>query len=120
MARPLPIREVLRGRRLSWVDLVVGAGIIALLYAVVRLGQSMAVNFTPGRTPVLISTDIADVPYYAARSLLRMFIALALSTVFTLVYGTAAARLRRAEKILVPDPRHPPVDPDPGVPAHRR
>jgi NitT/TauT family transport system permease protein len=84
------------------VDLVVGAGVIALLYAVVRLGQSMAVNFTPGRTPVVISTDIANVPYYAARSLLRMFIALALSTVFTLVYGTAAARLRRAEKVLVP------------------
>jgi NitT/TauT family transport system permease protein len=84
------------------VDLVVGAGIIAVLYAVVRLGQSMAVNFTPGRTPVVISTDIANVPYYAARSLLRMFIALALSTVFTLVYGTAAAHLRRAEKVLVP------------------
>ena len=31
-----------------------------------------------------------------------MFIALFLSTVFTLVYGTAAARLRRAEKVLVP------------------
>jgi NitT/TauT family transport system permease protein len=81
---------------------VVGAGIIAALYAVVRLGQSMAVNFTPGRTPVIISTDIAEVPYYAARSLLRMFIALALSTMFALVYGTATARLRRAEKVLVP------------------
>lgn len=102
MARVLPIREVLRGRRLSWVDLVVGAGILAAIYAVVRLGQSMAVNFTPGRTPVVISTDISDVPYYAARSLLRMFIALGLSLVFTLVYGTAAARLRRAEKVLVP------------------
>jgi NitT/TauT family transport system permease protein len=84
------------------VDLVVGAGIIAVLYAIVRLGQSMAVNFTPGRTQVAISTDIANVPYYAARSLLRMFLALALSTVFTLAYGTAAARLRRAEKVLVP------------------
>ncbi len=61
----------------------------------------MAVNFTPGRTPVVISTDISNVPYYAARSLLRMFIALGLSTVFTVVYGTAAARLRRAEKVLV-------------------
>src|ERR1700683_1155055 len=100
--RTLPIREVLRGRRISWVDVVVGAGIIVVLYTVVRLGQSMSVNFTPGRTPVVISTDIADVPYYAARSLLRMFIALGLSTVFTLVYGTAAARLRRAEKVLVP------------------
>jgi NitT/TauT family transport system permease protein len=100
--RTLPIREVLRGRRISWVDVVVGAGIIVILYTVVRLGQSMSVNFTPGRTPVVISTDIANVPYYAVRSLLRMFIALGLSTVFTLVYGTAAARLRRAEKVLVP------------------
>jgi NitT/TauT family transport system permease protein len=98
----LPIREVLRGRKLSWVDLVVAAGIVVVLFAVVRLGRSLAVNFTPGRTPVVISTDITNVPYYAARSLLRMFIALGLSTVFTLVYGTAAARLRRAEKVLVP------------------
>jgi NitT/TauT family transport system permease protein len=98
----LPVREVLRGRRISWVDVVVGAAIIAILYEVVHLGQSLAVNFTPGRTPVVISTDISNVPYYAARSLLRMFIALGLSTVFTLVYGTAAARLRRAEKVLVP------------------
>jgi NitT/TauT family transport system permease protein len=98
----LPIREVLRGRRLSPADVVVGVIVIATLYGVVRLGQAMNVNFTPGRTRVKISTDIADVPYYAARSLLRMFIALALSTVFTLVYGTAAARMRRAGKVLIP------------------
>ena len=59
-------------------------------------------SISPRRTPVVISTNISNVPYYAARSLLRMFIALTLSTVFTLVYGTAAARLRRAEKVLVP------------------
>ena len=98
----LPIREVLRGRRLNLADVVVGVAIIAVLYAVVRLGQSIAVNFTPGRTRVRLSADITEVPYYAARSLLRMFIALALSTVFTLVYGTAAARLRRAGKVLIP------------------
>src|ERR1700722_7697473 len=98
----LPIREVLRGRRISWVDVVVGAAIIAVLYIVARLGQSFSVNFPPGPTRVVISTDISNVPYYAARSFLRMFIALSLATVFTLVYGTAAARLRRAEKVLVP------------------
>ncbi len=98
----LPVREALRGRRLNWVDLVVAAGIIATLYAVVKLGRGMTVNLTVGHTATHISTDVADVPYYAARSLLRMFIALAISTVFTLVYGTAAARLRRAEKVLVP------------------
>ena len=31
-----------------------------------------------------------------------MFIALGLSVVFTFVYGTAAARLRRAETVLIP------------------
>ncbi len=98
----LPVREVLRGRKLNWADLVVAVGVVLVLYVVVRLGESMTINFTPGRAPVAISTDITHVPYYAARSLLRMFAALALSTVFTLVYGTAAARLRRAEKVLVP------------------
>lgn len=98
----LPVREALRGRRLSWVDLVVGAGIIATLYGVVRLGRSMTVNLTAGHAVTHISTSLSDVPYYAARSLLRMFLALTLSLIFTLVYGTAAARLRRAEKVLVP------------------
>ncbi len=78
------------------------AAIVAVLYGAVKLGQAMTVNFTPGRTPVKLSTNVSDLPYYAARSLLRMFIALFLSTVFTLVYGTAAARLRRAQKVLVP------------------
>jgi NitT/TauT family transport system permease protein len=100
--RQLPVREVLRGRKLNWADLVVAVGVVLVLYVVVRLGESMTVNFTPGRAPVPISTDITHVPYYAARSLLRMFAALALSTVFTFVYATAAARLKRAEKVLIP------------------
>jgi NitT/TauT family transport system permease protein len=100
--RGLPIREVLRGRRLNVYDLILAVGIIAVGYIVVKLGQSMTVNFAAGRTEVKLNTDISNVPYYAARSLLRMFIALFLSLVFTLVYGTAAARLRRAEKVLVP------------------
>ncbi|MGA7835289.1 MAG: ABC transporter permease subunit [Acidimicrobiales bacterium] len=98
----LPVREVLRGRRLSWVDLVVGSGLIALLYGVVKLGRGMTVNVTAGHTLTHISTNFADVPYYAARSLLRMFIALAISIIFTFVYGAAAARLRRSEKVLIP------------------
>ena len=100
--RGLPIREVLRGRRLNVYDLLLAVGIAALGYLIIKLGQAMTVNFTPGRTEVKLNTDIVNVPYYAARSLLRMFIALFVSTVFTLVYGTAAARLRRANKVLVP------------------
>jgi NitT/TauT family transport system permease protein len=100
--RGLPTREALRGRGLNLYDLLLAVGIIGLLYVVVKLGQAMTVNFAPGRTQVKLNTDVSNVPYYAARSLLRMFIALFLSTAFALVYGTAAARLRRAEKVLVP------------------
>ena len=49
-----------------------------------------------------VSLDPANLPNYAARSTLRMFIALLCSIVFTLIYGYAAARSRRAEKILIP------------------
>ena len=100
--RGLPVREALRGRGLNVYDLLLAVGIAALLYVVVKLGQAMTVSYAPGRNYVNLNTDISNVPYYAARSLLRMFIALFLSTVFTFVYGTAAARLRRAEKVLVP------------------
>ena len=93
---------MLRGRRLNWYDLLLAVGIVAVGYVIIKLGQAMTVNFAPGRTEVKLNTSVSNVPYYAARSLLRMFIALLISTVFTLVYGTAAARLRRAEKVLVP------------------
>jgi NitT/TauT family transport system permease protein len=76
--------------------------LLALFYIAVRLGRSLTVNFTPGHSDERISTNLSELPYYAARSLTRMFIALGLSTVFTFVYGTAAARLQRARKVLVP------------------
>jgi NitT/TauT family transport system permease protein len=68
---------------------------------VVRLAGSMNAAF-PSHSVSNVSSDPANLPYYAARSLLRMFIALGLSIVFTFVYATAAARSRRAEKVLIP------------------
>jgi NitT/TauT family transport system permease protein len=97
-----PTRGVLRRPPIGPVDVVVGAGIVALLYSALKLGQSMNVAFLPDRASEAISTDPVHLPYYAARSLLRMFIALGLSLAFTFVYATAAARLRRAEKVLIP------------------
>src|SRR6202012_2600948 len=60
------------------------------------------VKFNPPDVIPSISLDPRNLPNYAARSTLRMFIALGLSTIFTFVYGYAAARSRRAEKVLVP------------------
>ena len=48
--RGLPIREVLRDRRLNIYDFLLAVGIVSLLYVVVKLGQAMTVNYAPGRT----------------------------------------------------------------------
>lgn len=49
-----------------------------------------------------VRLDPAWLPYYALRTVIRMFAALAASTLFTLVVATAAARSRRAGQIIVP------------------
>src|ERR1022692_4332664 len=49
-----------------------------------------------------LSLDPVNLPFYAARTTLRMFAALALSLVFTFTYATWAAKSARAEKLLVP------------------
>ncbi len=49
-----------------------------------------------------ISLNPIYLPEYALRTTLRMLSALAVSLVFTFVYGTLAAKSRRAEVVLVP------------------
>jgi NitT/TauT family transport system permease protein len=49
-----------------------------------------------------LSLDYANLPYYALRTTLRMFAALAASLVFTFTYATLAAKSRRAEMVLIP------------------
>jgi NitT/TauT family transport system permease protein len=75
-----------------------GAG-IALLYAVVRVGQSWLGPFTP---TVEISRSLRALPAYAGYSLLRIAIAYVLSLGFTLVYGYVAAYNPRAERFMLP------------------
>jgi NitT/TauT family transport system permease protein len=87
---------------LRWPDVVVVAALLALLFGLLRLAPALNAPFLPKTAPSTISTDPANLPYYAVRSLLRMFAALILSVLFTFVYATAAARLRRAEKVLIP------------------
>ncbi len=96
----MPARGVLRAH-LSFIDTVVLVAVLVLLYLVIRVGTGATASLNPSGLQH-VSTSASQLPYDAARSLLRMFVALILSFVFTLVYGYAAARSRRAEKILVP------------------
>jgi NitT/TauT family transport system permease protein len=50
----------------------------------------------------VISLDPRMLPEYAMRTTLRMLAAMIASLVFTLIYGTLAAKSRRAEKVLIP------------------
>jgi NitT/TauT family transport system permease protein len=97
-----PARGLWRRPALRWPDVLVVAALIALLFGLLRLGPALNAPFLPKTAPSEVSTDPANLPYYAVRSLLRMFIALFISLIFTFVYATAAARLRRAEKVLIP------------------
>ncbi|MGW2665814.1 hypothetical protein ACWCW7_33095 [Nocardia tengchongensis] len=67
-----------------------------------RLFRDMSVPWTPGSGVEAVSTDPGRLPYYAARTTLRMFLGLAASILFTLVASQWAAHSRRAEKVLVP------------------
>jgi len=49
-----------------------------------------------------VSLDPANLPEYAARTTLRMLIAMALSLLFTFTYATLAAKNKQAERLLVP------------------
>jgi NitT/TauT family transport system permease protein len=53
-------------------------------------------------TPLPLSLDPANLPYYLLRSALRMLAALGLSLAFTLVYASLAAKVPALERVLIP------------------
>ncbi|MEU9256614.1 ABC transporter permease subunit, partial [Streptomyces sp. NPDC048270] len=86
---------------LSWVDFLIAALVLVGFCLALEVGRGTVVNIDPADVPD-VDTDPAKLPYYAARSVLRMFLALAASLVFTFVYAYAAARSRRLERVLIP------------------
>ena len=88
------------GRRsaFAWGDLVVGV----LVTVVVYLGVELAIDAPAVLKGPEISLSLTTLPWYALLSVGRMTAAYTLSLLFTLLYGYAAARSRRAEPILLP------------------
>ncbi|MFD9357169.1 ABC transporter permease [Streptomyces sp. NPDC060031] len=99
--RQFPSSGALRNPRLRPVDFLVVLGVIALFYLVVRVGASADQPLRADQAPA-VSTDPGELPYYAARSAFRMFAGLVPAVIFTLIFGTWAARSRRAAKVIVP------------------
>ena len=85
-------------RRFGWNDLAVLLAVMGLLYVGVRLAfdaptavQGAEIELTP-----------AALSWYVSLSVGRMSAAYALSFLFTIIYGYAAAYNRRAETVLMP------------------
>ena len=91
----------------SWTRLFSRWDILAVLLIVgllVFLGEASRHVFQPlaelQRQPP--SLDPSNLPQYAARTTLRMLVAMVFSLLFTFTYATWAAKSRRAERLLVP------------------
>jgi NitT/TauT family transport system permease protein len=78
--------------------------VLLILGLLVFLGEASRNLFEPlaelQRQPP--SLDPRNLPEYAARTTLRILIAMVLSLFFTFTYATLAAKSRRAERLLVP------------------
>lgn len=80
--------------------LVIGLAVVA---GVAELSTQMAVSFHPDAAQVSgVDLNPWRLPYYAARSTLRMFIGLAISLMICLLVGTLAARNAIAERVILP------------------
>src|ERR1700730_5214264 len=82
-------------------DLIAFAAILAILTAIAKSYHGISAPL-PAASGSPISLDYWQLPYYALRTTLRMFAALAASLIFTFTYATLAAKSRRAEMILIP------------------
>lgn len=91
-----------RRERSLIADFFVFLGAMGFLALAVRVGGGFFDRFRPPSLVPRIDLDPANLPYYAARTTLRMFIALGASTLFAVAYGYAAAHDRRAERVLIP------------------
>ena len=104
MTRPYPEttgQQVERGRLFGWVDVIVILAVFVLLWLLLVLSGDMRVRFDELHPPPL-SLDVIHIPYYTARTVLRMFIAFAVALLFTFSYGYIAAKSLRARKVMIP------------------
>lgn len=83
------------------MDGLILGGIFGLLWSVLHFGAGMFVHFDPATVPA-IELGIGHIPYYAGRTLLRMWIAFCFSLFFTFVVGYCAAKSRGARAFILP------------------
>lgn len=89
----------LQKKRFYCADLFFLIFLSATVYTLYKLSHDI-------NTSYIITDELSlapkMLPYYTARSLLRMFIALFISLIFTFIYGYVAAKIKSTRKLLLP------------------
>lgn len=81
-------------------DVPIALAVFALIWAFMTVGRDMTAPVLPDSGELDLS--FLKLPYYAMRSVARMFIAYVCSLLFTFVFGSLAAHNRTAEKVIIP------------------
>jgi NitT/TauT family transport system permease protein len=85
----------------SWIDGLVLVALFGILWSVMHFGQGMLVTFDPTAVPAL-DFSTSQIPYYAGRTLLRMWIAFFFSLFFAISLGYLAAKNTTARAVILP------------------
>lgn len=79
-----------------------GLAIVVVLTAITLIVWGSREMSTPYEVTETLSLDPRNLPYYALRTVLRMFFALIVSLVFSFVYASIAAKSKLGKLILIP------------------
>jgi len=85
----------------TWVDALVLLTLFGMLWSVMHFGHGMLVAFDPASVPEL-DYSTSQIPYYAGRTLLRMWIAFCFSLFFAISLGYLAAKSSAARTVILP------------------
>lgn len=92
-------RHVPQKRSFGWADLFVLGGVAMLIYGTVGLAQQWAGR--PGAVTV-IDLNPWELPRYSFFSFMRAVASYCISLTFSLIWGYAAAKIPRADRVMIP------------------
>lgn len=75
--------------------------VLAIIMFFAWNARQMATPYQIGQE-IPISLSLSMLPFYAGRTVIRMLIAMLFSLLFTFIFGTWAAKSRRAERLIIP------------------
>lgn len=85
----------------NYWDIIALILVLSIIIGLALGTKQMVAPYHLGET-IHISLNPLYLPYYALRTVLRLFIALAFSLIFTFVFGTLAAKNKHAERVIIP------------------